>query len=149
MILLPISIIIALILVSQGTVQTLSGPVTVPLLDPVKDASGALVATQTIPLGPAASQIAIKQLGVNGGGFFNANSAHPFENPTPFSNYLEMIAILFIPAALCYSFGRMIGAGRKGVSLLIAMTIIFLPLLGLAIAAELGGNPAFVAMGID
>jgi K+-transporting ATPase ATPase A chain len=149
MILLPISIIIALILVSQGTVQTLSGPVTVQLLDPVKDAGGALVTTQTIPLGPAASQIAIKQLGVNGGGFFNTNSAHPFENPTPFANFIEIIAILLIPSALCYSFGRMVGAGRKGVSLLIAMTLIFLPLLGLAIWAEFGGNPAFARMGID
>lgn len=149
MILLPLSIIIALILVSQGTVQTLGGPVTVPLLDPVKDASGALVTTQTIPLGPAASQIAIKQLGVNGGGFFNTNSAHPFENPTPFANFIEIIAILLIPAALCYSFGRMVGAGRKGVSILIAMTLIFLPLLGIAIWAELGSNPSFAGMGID
>lgn len=149
MILLPLSIIIALILVSQGTVQTFSGPVTVPLLDPVRDASGTLVTTQTIPLGPAASQIAIKQVGVNGGGFFNTNSAHPFENPTPFSNFIEIIAILLIPAALCYSFGRMVGAGRKGISLLIAMTLIFLPFLGLAIWAELGGNPAFAGMGID
>jgi len=148
-ILLPISIIIALILISQGTVQTLSGPVTVPLLDPVRDASGALITTQTIPLGPAASQIAIKQLGVNGGGFFNANSAHPFENPTPFTNFIEIIAILLIPAALCYSFGRMVGAGRKGVSILLAMTLIFAPLLGIAIWAELGGNPAFDSIGID
>jgi K+-transporting ATPase ATPase A chain len=149
MILLPISIILALILVSQGAVQTLQGPVTVPLLDPVRDAQGALITTQTIPLGPAASQIAIKQLGVNGGGFFNANSAHPFENPTPFSNFIEIIAILLIPAALCYSFGRLVGAGRKGVSILIAMTLIFVPLLGFAIWAELGGNPAFVGVGID
>ena len=149
MILLPLSIIIALILVSQGTVQTLGGPVTIPLLDPVKDASGALITTQTIPLGPAASQIAIKQLGVNGGGFFNTNSAHPFENPTPFANFIEIIAILLIPAALCYSFGRMVGAGRKGISILIAMTIIFLPLLGLSIWAESGSNPAFAGMGID
>ncbi|MDD1699829.1 MAG: potassium-transporting ATPase subunit KdpA [Methanoregula sp.] len=149
MILLPISIILALILVSQGTVQTLQGPVTVPLLDPVWDASGALITTQTLPLGPAASQIAIKQLGVNGGGFFATNSAHPFENPTPFSNFIEIIAILLIPAALCYSFGRMVGAGRKGVSILIAMTLIFMPLLGFAIWAELGGNPAFDRIGID
>jgi len=149
MILLPISIIIALILVSQGTVQTLGGPVTVPLLDPVKDASGTLVTTQTIPLGPAASQIAIKQLGVNGGGFFNTNSAHPFENPTPFTNFIEIITILLIPAALCYSFGRMVGAGRKGVSILIAMTLIFLPLMGLAIWAEFGDNPAFTALGVN
>ena len=149
MILLPISVIIALILVSQGTVQTLQGPVTVPLLDPVRDANDALITTQTIPLGPSASQIAIKQLGVNGGGFFNTNSAHPFENPTPFTNLIEIIAILLIPAALCYSFGRMAGAGRKGISILVAMTLIFVPLLGFAIWAELGGNPAFDSMGID
>lgn len=147
--LIPFSLIIALILVSQGTVQTFAGPVTVPLLDPFRAEDGTLVTAQTIPLGPAASQIAIKQLGVNGGGFFGTNSAHPFENPTPFSNFIEIIAILFIPAALCYSFGRMVGAGRKGVSLLIAMTIIFLPLLGLAISAELGGNPAFEHRDID
>jgi potassium-transporting ATPase potassium-binding subunit len=149
LILLPFSIVIALLLVSQGSVQTFAGPVTVPLLDPVRSPDGTLITTQTIPLGPAASQIAIKQLGVNGGGFFNANSAHPFENPTPFSNFVEIVAILFIPAALCYAFGRMVGAGRKGISLLIAMTMIFLPLLGLAISAELGGNPAFPGMGID
>lgn len=149
LILLPISIVIALVLVSQGTVQTFAGPVTVPLLDPVRDTAGNLVTTQTIPLGPAASQIAIKQLGVNGGGFFNANSAHPFENPTPFANFVELVAILLIPAALCYAFGRMVGAGRKGVALLLAMTIIFLPLLGIAISAELAGNPAFATLGID
>ena len=149
MILLPVSVILALILVSQGAVQTLQGPVTIPLLDPVRDADGFLITTQTIPLGPAASQVAIKQLGVNGGGFFNANSAHPFENPTPFSNFVEIIAILLIPAALCYSFGRMAGAGRKGISILIAMTLIFVPLLGLAIWAELGGNPAFAGRGIN
>ncbi|MDD1685124.1 MAG: potassium-transporting ATPase subunit KdpA, partial [Methanoregula sp.] len=149
MILLPICIIVALVLVSQGTVQTLDGPVTVPLLDPVRDSSGLLVTTQTIPLGPAASQIAIKLVGVNGGGFFNANSAHPFENPTPFANFIETVAILLIPAALCYTFGRMVGAGRKGISLLIAMTLIFLPLLGIAIWAELSGNPVLGAMGVD
>ncbi len=149
LILLPISIVIALVLVSQGTVQTFAGPVTVPLLDPVRDATGTLVTTQTIPLGPAASQVAIKQLGVNGGGFFNTNSAHPFENPTPFANFVELVAILLIPASLCYAFGRMVGAGRKGVALLLAMTIIFLPLLGIAISAELAGNPAFPALGID
>ena len=149
MILLPLSIILSLILVSQGAVQTFQGPVTVPLLDPVQDAGGSLVTTQTIPLGPVASQVAIKQLGVNGGGFFNTNSAHPFENPTPFTNFIEIVAILLIPAALCYSFGRMVGAGRKGISILIAMTLIFIPLLGFAIWAELGGNPAFDGMGID
>jgi len=149
MILLPISAIIALVLVSQGCVQSFSAPVTVPLLDPVKDAAGALVTTQTIPLGPAASQVAIKLLGTNGGGFFAANSAHPFENPSPFSNFIEVVAILLIPSALCYTFGKMAGAGRKGISILLAMTLLFLPLLGIAIGAELGGNPAFAAMGID
>ncbi|MDD1697521.1 MAG: potassium-transporting ATPase subunit KdpA [Methanoregula sp.] len=149
MILLPLSIILSLILISQGAVQTFQGPVTVPLLDPVQDAGGSLVTTQTIPLGPVASQVAIKQLGVNGGGFFNTNSAHPFENPTPFSNFIEIVAILLIPAALCYSFGRMAGAGRKGISILIAMTLIFIPLLGFAIWAELGGNPTLAGMGID
>jgi K+-transporting ATPase ATPase A chain len=149
MILLPISAIIAIVLVSQGCVQTFSGPVTVPLLDPVKDAAGALVTTQTIPLGPAASQVAIKLLGTNGGGFFNANSAHPFENPSPFSNFVEVVAILLIPSALCYTFGKMAGAGRKGISILLAMTLLFMPLLGIAIGAELGGNPAFAANGID
>jgi K+-transporting ATPase ATPase A chain len=149
MILVPLSIIVALVLVSQGTVQTFSGPITVPLLDPVKDAGGALVTTQTIPLGPAASQVAIKMLGTNGGGFYNANSAHPFENPSPFATFVEVVAILLIPSALCYTFGRMAGAGRKGISLLIAMTILFLPLVGFAISAELTGNPAFSGMGID
>jgi len=149
MILLPLSTIIALLLVSQGTVQTLGGPQTVPLLDPVRYGNGTLVTSQTIPLGPAASQVAIKMLGTNGGGFFNTNSAHPFENPTPFSDFLEVVAILLIPSALCYTFGKMAGAGRKGIGLLIAMTFIFLPLLGVAISAELAGNPAFVPFGVD
>jgi len=149
MILLPLCIIIALVLVSQGVPQTFAGPATVPLLDPVHDSNGNLVTTQTIPLGPVASQIAIKQLGTNGGGFYNANSAHPLENPTPFSDFLEMLAILFIPTALCYTFGKMIGSGRKGIALLMAMCIIFLPLAGIAIWSELGGNPAFTPMGID
>jgi K+-transporting ATPase ATPase A chain len=149
MILLPICIIIALLLVSQGTVQSFSGAVTVPLLDPIADSTGALVTTQSIPLGPAASQITIKQLGTNGGGFFNANSAHPFENPTPFSNFLEVLAILIIPTALCFTFGKMIGSARKGIAILIAMTIIFVPLVGLCIWSEVNGNPAFTPLGID
>ncbi len=140
MILLPFCLIISLLLVSQGVPQTFSGPVTVPLLDPVVDSSGVLVNTQTIPLGPVASQIAIKQVGTNGGGFYNANSAHPLENPTPFSNLLENLSILFIPTALCYAFGKMIGSGRKGIALLMAMTVLFLPLAGIAIWSELGGT---------
>ena len=148
-ILLPICLIISVILVSQGTIQTFNGPVTVSLLDPVKDSNGALITTQTIPLGPAASQVAIKLLGTNGGGFFNTNSAHPFENPTPFSNFVEILAILLIPVCLCYTYGKMVGSARKGVAILIAMTIIFVPLLGLAIWSETGGNPAFTPLGID
>ena len=104
---------------------------------------------QTIPLGPAASQVAIKQLGTNGGGFFNANSAHPFENPTPLSNFLEVLAILLIPAALCYTFGRMVGDRRQGWALLAAMLVIFVPLLLGAFAAEQAGNPRLTALGVD
>ncbi len=140
-ILLPLSIVLALVLVSQGVVQTFSE---------YKAVNGLQTsAEQTLPLGPAASQIAIKQLGTNGGGFFNVNSAHPFENPTPFSNFLEMLAILIIPAALCYTFGKMVGDTRQGWALLTTMTIIFIALLAVTVWSEQGGNPAFTAMGID
>ena len=149
MILIPIALVISLVLVSQGTPQTFSGPATVPLLDPVKDSTGTLVTTQTIPLGPVASQVAIKMLGTNGGGYYNANSAHPLENPTPFSNFTEMLAMIIIPAALCLAFGTMIGSRRKGVALILAMTLIFLPLLGFAIWSEQGGNPVLTPLGID
>ena len=104
---------------------------------------------QTIPLGPAASQIAIKQLGTNGGGFFNVNSAHPFENPTPLSNFLEVLAILLIPAALCYTFGRMVGDTRQGWAVLAAMLVIFVPLTFGAYVAEQSGNPRLEALGVD
>jgi len=140
-ILLPLSIVLALALVSQGVVQTFSEYKTVNVLQSSEE--------QSLPLGPAASQIAIKQLGTNGGGFFNVNSAHPFENPTPFSNFLEMLAILIIPVALCYTFGVMVGDTRQGWSLLVVMTIIFVALLSVAVWSEQGGNPAFTAMGID
>ncbi|MFZ1902869.1 MAG: potassium-transporting ATPase subunit KdpA, partial [Methanoregula sp.] len=148
-ILLPISFVIALVLVSQGTPQTFGGPVTVPLLNPVNDSNGNLVTTQSISLGPAASQIAIKMLGTNGGGFFNANSAHPYENPTWLSNLIEIIAILLIPVSLCFMFGKMIGSVKKGLAILVAMTLLFVPLLGLGIWSEMGGNPAFTPLGID
>ena len=98
-----------------------------------------------MPLGPAASQIAIKQLGTNGGGFFNVNSAHPLENPTPLSNFLELLAILLIPAALCYTFGRMVQDTRQGWAVLAAMLVIFVPLTVGVSAAEQAGNPAFTA----
>jgi K+-transporting ATPase ATPase A chain len=149
LILLPIAGIIALILVSQGVVQTFTGSATVPLVDPFPDPSGDFVTTQTIPLGPAASQVAIKMLGTNGGGFFNANSAHPQENPTPFTNLVEMLSMVLLPASLCYTFGSMVGSAKRGVAILMAMTILFLPLAGLAIWSELGGNPGFSPMGID
>jgi K+-transporting ATPase ATPase A chain len=168
-ILLPLAFVLALTLVSQGVVQTFSQYKTARLLqstsyqqpktdasgNPVKDASGNPV-METIPLtqqvlavGPAASQIAIKQLGTNGGGFFNANSAHPFENPTPLSNFLEMLSILLIPAALCYTFGKMVGDTRQGWAILAAMTIIFVVLLSVTVWAEGTGNPAVAALGVD
>ncbi len=148
-ILLPLSIVVALILVSQGVVQTFGPYQTVSLLQPTTDAAGKVVTQQALPLGPAASQIAIKELGTNGGGFFNVNSAHPFENPTPLSNFVEMLSILAISGALCYTFGKMVGDTRQGWSLLIAMTIIFAAFLAVAVWAEQGGNPAFNAMGVD
>ena len=148
-ILLPLSIVLSLVLVSQGVVQTMSPYVTVPLLQSTPDTSGAKVTEQVIAVGPAASQIAIKQLGTNGGGFFNVNSAHPFENPTPLSNFVEMLSILLIAAALCYTYGKMVGDTRQGWALIAAMTIILVAFLGLAAWAEQSGNPAFTGMGID
>ena len=113
------------------------------------DASGQTVTQQVLAVGPAASQIAIKQLGTNGGGFFNVNSAHPFENPTPLSNFLEMLSILLIPAALCYTFGKMVGDTRQGWAILAAMTIIFVVLLSVTVWAEQSGNPAIASLGVD
>ncbi|HMK59896.1 MAG TPA: potassium-transporting ATPase subunit KdpA [Dissulfurispiraceae bacterium] len=168
-ILLPLSFIVAIFLVSQGVVQSFSPYKNVsavqtitydnPKLDekgnPIKDDKGnpvterAELKEQTIPFGPAASQIAIKQLGTNGGGFFNVNSAHPFENPTPLSNFVEMLAILLIPAALCYTFGRMVKDQRQGWALLATMFVIFIPLLLICYAAEQAGNPLLSAIGVN
>lgn len=168
-ILLPLSIILALALVSEGVVQSFSPYKNVPLLQPfsyertAKDdqenpligddgkelSERVMIHEQTLPLGPAASQIAIKQLGTNGGGFFNVNSTHPFENPTPFANFLEMLAILLIPAALCYTFGRMVGDRRQGWALLAAMFLIFVPLVFLDYYFEQQGNPHLAALEID
>lgn len=142
-ILLPLSTILALALVSQGVVQNLRPNQTVALAEPLTDADGNPVREQTLPMGPAASQIAIKQLGTNGGGFFNVNSAHPFENPTAISNFLQLLAILLIPAALCYTFGRMVNDSRQGWAVLAAMFVIFVPLLAITVAAEQSGNPKF------
>ena len=168
-VLLPLALILAVLLVSQGVVQTFSDYQSVSLVQPttyqqpetdtngnsVKDASGNPVMDtlplnqQVIAVGPAASQIAIKQLGTNGGGFFNANSAHPLENPTPFSDFLEMLSILLIPAALCYTFGKMVGDTRQGWAILAAMTIVLLVALLGAYAAEGAGNPRLAALGVD
>jgi len=147
-ILLPLAIVLSLIQVSQGVIQNFDAYHSVPLLQPTVDGSGNAVTEQLVPMGPAASQIAIKQLGTNGGGFFNANSAHPFENPTPLSNFFEMLAILVIPAALCYTFGKMVGDTRQGWAVLAAMTIIFVAMLALCVWAEQDSNPAFTKMGV-
>jgi K+-transporting ATPase ATPase A chain len=148
-VLLPLALVLAVLLVSQGVVQTLAPYQGVPLLQPTTDTQGKTIAEQTIALGPAASQVAIKQLGTNGGGFFNVNSAHPFENPTPLSNFLEMLAILLIPAALCYTFGKMVGDVRQGWALLAAMTLVFVAMLSVAVWAEQSGNPMFTRLGVD
>jgi len=148
-ILLPLAFVVALILVSQGVVQTLGSYQTVPLLQATQDASGNVVASQTIALGPAGSQIAIKQLGTNGGGFFNVNSAHPFENATPISNFVEVLSILLIPGALCYTFGKMVKDTRQGWALLAAMTVILVIAIAGAYAAEAAGNPQLASMGVN
>jgi len=160
-ILMPLSLILALALVGQGVVQTFSAYQTVPLVEVVHyqhssmtaDAKPTLttevIQQQTIAVGPAASQVAIKQLGTNGGGFFNVNSAHPLENPTPLSNFLELLAILLIPSALCYTFGKMIGDTRQGWALLAVMSIIFITLILVTLSAEQSGNPALAALNID
>jgi K+-transporting ATPase ATPase A chain len=143
-ILLPLSLILAIALATQGVVQSFQPYRTVSLLE-----ASATTTEQTIPLGPAASQIAIKQLGTNGGGFFNVNSAHPFENPTPLSNFLSLLAILLIPAALCYTFGCMVNDTRQGWAVLIAMLVIFVPLTLGCVAFEQSGNPQLPALGVD
>ncbi len=168
-ILLPLSLGLALALVSQGVIQNFRAYQTIELVqpitveEPVKDADGnpftdaegkpvtekEPVTTQTLPMSPAASQIAIKQLGTNGGGFFNVNSAHPYENPTPLSNFLELLAILLIPAALCYTFGVMVGDTRQGWAILAAMLVIFVPLLVGCVAAEQAGVPALSELVAD
>ncbi len=168
-ILMPLALLLSLLLVSQGVVQTFASYQTATLLQPagydkpVTDANGqpvldeqgkpktepATATEQVLAVGPAASQIAIKQLGTNGGGFFNVNSAHPFENPTPWSNFLQVLAILLVPAALCYTFGMMVRDTRQGWALLAAMTILLLCFIPLGLWAEQGGNPAFTALGVD
>src|SRR6202048_1377991 len=168
-ILLPLSVLLALLLVGQGVVQNFSAykdvttiePLTYqnPKVDaagnPLKDAAGNPITEtqttqkQTLPMGPMASQEAIKELGTNGGGFVNANSAHPYENPTAISNFLEMFAILLIPMALTYTFGRMAGDTRQGWAVFAAMAILLIPLVGLAVHSEQVGNPLVAKLGVD
>jgi K+-transporting ATPase ATPase A chain len=148
-ILVPLSVVGAIVLVSQGVVQTFGPYQPATLLEITHDADGRTVGEQILALGPAASQVIIKQLGTNGGGFFNVNSAHPFENPTPFSNFVEVFAILMIPAALCYTFGKMVGDTRQGWAVLAAMFVIFVPLLWLCVSQEQAGNPALASLPID
>jgi len=168
-ILLPISVVFAVVLVSQGVVQTFSEYQTVPLSEsieydnPKRDAAGqplrdtagnaitekATQKEQVIAVGPAASQVAIKHLGTNGGGFFNANSAHPLESPTPLTNLLEMLAELVIAVALTFTFGRMVGDKRQGWAILAAMMVVFVSLMAVAVWSEQYGNPALTKLGVD
>jgi potassium-transporting ATPase potassium-binding subunit len=168
-ILLPLSTLLAVVFMGQGVIQNFDAykeattleslTYANPKLDaagaPLKDAQGNAVTeslttqTQSLAMGPVASQEAIKMLGTNGGGFFNANSSHPFENPTPLSNFLQMLAMFLIPAALCFVFGRMVGDSRQGWAVLGAMTVIFLFMAVLATWAEQQGNPAIAALGVD
>jgi potassium-transporting ATPase potassium-binding subunit len=167
-ILLPLSFVLALLLVSQGVVQTFGAYTKVAVLqpaeydepitgddgNPVLDEQGqpktrkATLTEQVLAVGPAASQIAIKQLGTNGGGFFNVNSSHPFENATPLSNFLELLAILMIPAALCHTFGVMVGDTRQGWAILAAMTVMFVGLLVVCVVAEQHGH-TLAKQGVD
>ena len=148
-ILLPLSFGLAILLVSQGVIQNFRPYQEVSLLQPEVGGDGERLSSQTLPMGPAASQIAIKQLGSNGGGFFNVNSSHPFENPTPLANFLEMLALVLIPAALCWTFGEMVGDRRQGWAILTAMLVIFVPLAIAAISAEQAGIPALTDEGAD
>ncbi|MCC6917771.1 MAG: potassium-transporting ATPase subunit KdpA [Alphaproteobacteria bacterium] len=139
-VLLPLCLILALVFVWQGVPQTLNGSATATTLEG---------ASQTIALGPVASQEAIKMLGTNGGGFLNANSAHPFENPTPLTNFIQMVAIFALGAALTNVFGRMVGDQRQGWAILAAMGVIFVAGVAIAYGAEAAGNPMLTALGLD
>jgi len=140
-VLLPVAIVFALVLVSQGVVQNLKPYDTVKLVEPQKGSDGKITDTQTIAQGPVASQEAIKMYGTNGGGFFNANSAHPFENPTPLSNFLQMVSIFSIGAGLTYTLGRMTGAQKHGWAVFAAMAVLFFAGVTAAYWAEAHGNP--------
>jgi K+-transporting ATPase ATPase A chain len=136
-VLLPLSLLLAIVLVAQGVVQTLAPYAEVTTLEGAK---------QIVPLGPAASQIAIKQLGSNGGGFFGVNSAHPFENPTPLTNFLQMFAILLLPAAQVFMFGRLVGSRKHAWALFSAMLVLLVAALGVSLWSEFQGNPIYAGI---
>jgi len=151
-VLLPLSFVFAVFLVGQGAIQNFSAYKEVNLVETVAYSeanTGKTANTQLIAMGPVASQEAIKMLGTNGGGFFNANSSHPFENPTPLSNFVQMLAIFLIPAGLCFAFGHLVGDRRQGWAVLAAMSIMFVVAAGGIMAAEQSGHPALQAMGVD
>ncbi|MEO7547949.1 MAG: potassium-transporting ATPase subunit KdpA [Ramlibacter sp.] len=139
-VLVPLSLVLAMLLAGQGVVQNLDAP---------REVAALAGSAQTLPMGPVASQEAIKMLGTNGGGFFNANSAHPYENPTALTNFLQMLAIFLIPAALCLMFGRAVGDRRQGWAVLAAMTVLFVLAVAAIIPAEQAGNPLLPPLGVD
>lgn len=143
-VLIPLSLVVSLSLVSQGVVQNFRPYETVSLVEPIALEDGTVVTEQIVPMGPAASQVAIKQLGTNGGGFFGVNSAHPLENPTPFSNMVEMLSILLIPAALCFTFGRNIKDSKQGKTLFIAMFLMLVAALAIIAVNEHAATPQIV-----
>lgn len=147
-ILMPLSIVVSLLIASQGVVQNFSAYQEVELLQPITLEDGTVITKQVVPQGPAASQIAIKQLGTNGGGFFGVNSAHPLENPTPFSNAVEMISILVIPAALCFTFGRNIKDKRQGRAIFIAMFLMLVIALSVIAVNEANATPQLAQSGV-
>lgn len=155
-ILLPLSFIVSIILLSQGVPQNFNNYTTTTLLEPQtvsqtvdNKTTTQQITTQTLPMGPIASQEAIKMLGTNGGGFFNANSSHPYENPNAISNFIEMLAILLIPAALCFTFGHLVKDKKQGYTIFITMTVVFIVLAIIEMSAEMRGNPLFNQFNID
>ena len=147
--LLPLSLLLAVIFMGQGVIQNFDAYKQVQPLEALSHSQPKLDSVQTLSMGPVASQESIKMLGTNGGGFFNANSAHPYENPTPLSNFLQMLAMFLIPAALCFTFGRMVGDSRQGWALIGAMTVIFVVMAVVAVSAEQQGNPLFAPLHVD
>jgi K+-transporting ATPase ATPase A chain len=148
-VLIPLSIILSLVLVWQGDPQTFKPTVKATLIQPITDSNGNQITVQQIAVGPVASQIAIKHLGTNGGGFFNANAAHPFENPTPLSNFILMLSQMVIAVSLTYTFGKMVGDPKQGWMLLTVMVIFLVIFTGVSYAAEASGNPKIASLSVD